>query len=103
MTPQGMQDGRLRDAAWGGGNGCDRDAVCVGWMAPCTRGADDRSHAHGLGLRVNAETACTMQRLLQGRTPARREGGLAGPGLLVQERTVLAVTLGPPSAGIFGE
>jgi len=35
--------------------------------------------------------------------PARREGGLAGPGLLVQERTVLAVTLGPPSAGIFGE
>ena len=65
-----------------------------GKLAPVT-------YDHGLGLRVDAETSCTMKRLLQGRPPARRAGELVGAGLLMQKSTVLmeAVMTGLPAGG----
>ncbi len=89
-----------------------RAAVCAravrvlwrGWLQ-CSRGDDDRSDDRSLCWSVETETQRATKHIRQGRTPARREGGLVGAGRvdallrLVKQMTVLAeaVTVGKTS------
>jgi hypothetical protein len=71
----------------------------------CSRGDDDRSDDHSLCWSLETETKRATKHIRQGRTPARREGGLVGAGRddawrrLVKQMTVLAeaVTVGKTS------